>query len=516
MDTTADPESANAGAIRSTKRKFHQAFLVLDEAVSSAVSSKGTSDRLSPKRRMHMSGSFYSTLAKYGVKSKVQDTKIPEQLSKSAPNLFAILSRAASRTKKSQPYRLGNQTKPILPLSAATEYRPSSISSFLSRLVTYKLATYANKPPAIDAVAAAKCGWINDGKDRLVCGLCKSSWVVVGRNGMTREAAHALLEKQRVSLVDAHKDGCPWKRRQCDDSIYRVPLQPPATMLKELKRNAIALDPLLSGIIIMHPLTMKQLQSLNSIFTSLSLNEGSASRPSSPVQEHSEPSDNAILTALFGWSMISHTTFETSCRAPSSRASSVGPTMTPPRTPSISRFPYSPRSPTSPVSKLSTLSLNNKISSPENTLLCCPLCQRRVGLWAFAPRPTTSEHDTVAQGTANYTPTRQQQLQRPFDLLKEHRSFCPYVARSTVVPSLPITAPSATGPNQPNPNGHERITSASQVDAGKIEGWQAVLTTVLRYGIKERLAYDAVKAMVDGVKNGGGRDLLKYVRSLLG
>lgn len=94
------------------------------------------------------------------------------------------------------------------------------------------------------------------------------------------------------------------------------------------------------------------------------------------------------------------------------------------------------------------------------------------------------------------------------------------MARSTAVPSLPITALSATAPNQPNANGQERITSTS---TGKIEGWQVVLTTVLRYGMKERLAYgafdgqaddqelehrepmelDAVKAMVDGVKSGG-------------
>ena len=128
-----------------------------------------------------------------------------EQLSISAPNLSAILSRAASRRKKALPYTLGNQTKPVLPLSTATEYRPSSISSFLSRLATYKLSTYANKPPAIDAVAAAKCGWINDGKDRLVCGLCKSSWVVAGREGMTREAGkEGTLDSQLGLLYTQH------------------------------------------------------------------------------------------------------------------------------------------------------------------------------------------------------------------------------------------------------------------------------------------------------------------------
>ena len=72
--------------------------------------------------------------------------------------------------------------------SVASEYRPSSTSSFLSRLSTFKLTTYANKPAAIDAVAAAKCGWVNDGKDRLVCGICGVSWVVANKDGMNREA----------------------------------------------------------------------------------------------------------------------------------------------------------------------------------------------------------------------------------------------------------------------------------------------------------------------------------------
>lgn len=276
---------------------------------------------------------------------------------------------------------------------------------------------------------------------------------------------------------------------------------------------------------------MKQLQSLRSITASLSLgsslvscleDENSASRPSSPVQEDSEPSDNAILTALFGWSILSPSALETPHRASSSRACSVGPTMTPPRTPSISRYLHSPKSPASALSNLSTSSLN-KILSSENALLCCPLCQRRVGLWAFSARPTSGEHFTVPQDIA--PDPAGQQVQRPFDLLKEHRSFCPYVVRSTAVPSPPITASSATNPNQSNANGHERTTSPSQVriNAGDLEGWRAVLTTVLRYGMKQRMAYaafdiqaddqeledrepmeiDTVKAMVNGVKSRG-------------
>ncbi len=154
-------------------------------------------------------------------------------------------------------------------MSGNVEYRPSSISSFLSRLSTFKLATYANKPPALDAVAASKCGWVNDGKDRLLCGICNASWVVAGKDGMSRDAANALVEKQKASLVSAHKDGCPWKTRQCDGaycvpiqalpsfwlaSIYRIPLQSPTATIRDVKSNALALEALLQDVETKHPL----------------------------------------------------------------------------------------------------------------------------------------------------------------------------------------------------------------------------------------------------------------------
>ena len=108
----------------------------------------------------------------------------------STPHLAAILTRAASKTKNTFSFKFSAHThnSPAPTLPATAEYRPSSLPSFLSRLATYKLTTYATKPSSIDAVAASKCGWINDGKDRLVCGLCNASWVVVGREGLNRDA----------------------------------------------------------------------------------------------------------------------------------------------------------------------------------------------------------------------------------------------------------------------------------------------------------------------------------------
>ena len=68
------------------------------------------------------------------------------------------------------------------------DFRPSSTTSFLARLATYKLSTYSSKPSQVDAVAASKAGWTNEGKERLVCGLCKASWVLAPRDEMSREA----------------------------------------------------------------------------------------------------------------------------------------------------------------------------------------------------------------------------------------------------------------------------------------------------------------------------------------
>lgn len=69
-----------------------------------------------------------------------------------------------------------------------------------------------------------------------------------------------------------HKNGCPWKIHQCEgtilllscpqltalictaDSIYRIPLHSPATMVRDLKTNAILMDPVIKNIDIKHPL----------------------------------------------------------------------------------------------------------------------------------------------------------------------------------------------------------------------------------------------------------------------
>ncbi|KAH9856576.1 zf-C3HC-domain-containing protein [Lenzites betulinus] len=554
---------------KTLKRKLEDALQTLDEAVGPTSSSL---TRPPPPKRLRTARSIYSTLAKFGIKkdSRPQTpTGELEHLSKTAPHLAAILTRTATRTRKALPFRFGQSAKAGIPTSqSSSDYRPSSTASFLTRLATYKLSTYGNKPPAIDAVAAAKCGWINDGKDRLLCGLCGISWVIANRDGMTREAANALVEKQRIQLVEAHKDGCPWKTRQCEDSIYHVPLQAPLATIRDIKSRAVILDTVMSGVEVRHPLTTAQVQSILGIIASVSLpsptvlDDDSPSTPSprettpTPTGTRAEPSETAVLTAFFGWSILPPAPTTEPMRTPSiSRATSVIPS-TPSRN-AISRAPsVAPSTPLSatprpPLRSQSTISLRSHLSAgvsahADTTLLHCTLCQRRVGLWAFLPK---GEDAPMSEGGSTEGSGATKPQTRPLDILREHRPYCPYVVRSTMIPSMPSPTPATPVAQQ---KGHQHSPSAASFSStispatlvnpqtGAIEGWRAVMTVVSRYGALQRqrlglnrapsmrmgdssdsgesgeTQVDPIEAMVADVKNRGGRDLLKYVKGLLG
>ncbi|KAK1231835.1 hypothetical protein PQX77_005049 [Marasmius sp. AFHP31] len=539
MNGDSSTVSSEFSTMRATKRKLDDAFYRLD----AAVTPKETTDEQPPRKRPLLSQSIYSTLTKYGIKSKeAESSKGPlrnfSSLSKSAPHLSAILTRAATRTRE----RLSKSSSPGPPVSTTADYRPSSIPSFLNRLSTFKLSTYGNKPPQIDAVAASKCGWTNDGKDRLVCGICGVSWVVAGREGMSREAGKKQTLSSRSNANNSWmltNPGVPGRHDNATykDLIYRIPLQSPAATVRELKTNASILDPILQSVEIKHPLTPSQLASLQAAITS--------AEPAPDPEENSDqltnetppspPSMTAVLTALFGWAPAPERPRTTSL----SRSTSRLPTAS--STPSLSRA--SSLAPSSTPSILRDAA--SKAKARDTSLLHCALCQRRIGMWAFVSQtasttPTPADDSTPAPQTSKPPAPKQRQ----FDLLKEHRSYCPYVVRSTVVPTLPSTSISTASLPQPRSgSGHVRSSSStSQLSTsgvnGPIEGWRAVLTVALRYRMVQRRkssrrvvqgieegssdhgddmdAEDGVNAMLEGVKTRGGKDLLKYVKGLLG
>jgi hypothetical protein len=264
--------------------------------------------------------------------------------------------------------------------------------------------------------------------------------------------------------------------------------------------------------------TTTQIQTLRKVLASLPStspsiedhdeNSTAASRfPLTPTP--AEPSETAALTSLFGWSIAPSASEQAS---PSSLPRTASVSSSRPGTPT----PGPPR----PLLRSGTVSAKR-----DTSLLHCALCQRRVGLWAFGPsarsplpslarRNTISSTENVTESGASLPPPRPPQ--RQFDLLREHRSYCPYVVRSTFIPSLPVFA-----------NGPSRSTvSLNGQNDGALEGWRAVLAVVLRYGMSRRHRtglrnptdmqeggqlddadppgdLDGVEAMVAGVKTRG-------------
>jgi len=171
----------------------------------------------SPSKRPATGKSIYASLSKYGFLGKDKDHEFVscrfspatrmlnplmcgdrKQHPSRTPKLSSLLSRSRlHKLERSSSHPGGAHPHISLPqaLSSRPPYRPTSTHDFLTRLSTFKLSTYRDKPRIIDAVAAAKCGWRNDGQDRLVCDNCSAAWVVGPTSGMSRDAGigHHLL-----------------------------------------------------------------------------------------------------------------------------------------------------------------------------------------------------------------------------------------------------------------------------------------------------------------------------------
>lgn len=222
--------------------------------------------------------------------------------------------------------------------------------------------------------------------------------------------------------------------------------------------------------------------------TTFSESEGRSSPSPSSVSvagrenegDNVEPSETAALTALFGWMLPPQPTEEKPTqKTPSailsrSRASSVislrnGRSTTPQHPPSISRREsHSPTSASVGLSAVPPSTTYTPQQKRDASLLYCKMCQRRVGLWAFGPH-------AVEKGN---------RPQRQFDLLREHRPYCPYVVRSTIVPSFPTPGHNAVL-NGANGNGSLRGVP--------IEGWRALLSIVLK--AKKRSFYGSSRSI---------------------
>ncbi|KAI6160162.1 hypothetical protein EDD17DRAFT_1605511 [Pisolithus thermaeus] len=98
--------------------------------------------------------------------------------------------------------------------------------------------------------------------------------------------------------------GCPWKMRQCDDSVYSVSLESSNFTARDLRTTAVAPGPIASKIAIKHPLVCGleyiPARSTASVPT-LPSGDPAAMQVDECATPTSELSDTPFVVALFGW-----------------------------------------------------------------------------------------------------------------------------------------------------------------------------------------------------------------------
>lgn len=166
------------------------------------------------------------------------------------------------------------------------------------------------------------------------------------------------------------------------------------------------------------------------------------------------PSETSCILAFFGWDTIS----------PSMALLSTGPP---------------------------TAVNEHQLASPSRGLMVCSLCQRQIPIWNFVSS-TTANRPMDSSGT-------RQHRARAFDVLREHRTHCPYVVKTTPSPSLaPVSIPYTR-------NGEANVWDmALSPSMELLEGWRAHLNILLRSDWRRISEYASLGGKQGNIGEGSG------------
>lgn len=128
------------------------------------------------------------------------------------------------------------------------KYAPWDRVAFLKRLKSFSnLTEWTPKPPKVNEVAWAKRGWVCQKAERVRCCLCNVE-VLVKLNRkevdgkeepvyIAQNIEDALVEKYVELIITSHNEDCLWRKRGCDDSIFKMPLTNTPVTLHNLRER---------------------------------------------------------------------------------------------------------------------------------------------------------------------------------------------------------------------------------------------------------------------------------------
>ena len=368
-------------ALSTTKRKFSQ----LLESISSPSSASIPS---SAHRHVPSATS-----------PKIADSPAKRPRTSQQSHLHAVNAMATSTSLRSTlKTPLVSKVTVTATSNSLSNFAPWDRGQFLGRLETFRhVDRWTGKPDSVNEVQWAKRGWSCVGRERVRCkGGCEREVVVMLEEfspSNTSEPDHAegklpdgdsdeedwrekayeeLVEKYTGMIVSEHEASCLWRRKGCDDTVYRLPLANQATAISHLRDRYVSLASTKSDLPseLTYPshvkldIFTKQAQTLLSkpplaMQPQVSPNANNeASSAAQNVPELADISPSALILALFGWQADAE-----------------------------------------------------HISG----LVTCKACFRRLGLWLFcAP---AAEPSTVPSQAA---------MMR-LDVVGEHRDYCPWI-----------------------------------------------------------------------------------------
>lgn len=263
----------------------------------------------------------------------------------------------------------------------APRYCPGDRDQLIRRLGTFQeLTEWTPKPDTVNEIEWAKRGWMCVGKERVRCTLCNKELVVKVNTReeegkevsvlVPSEIEEALVKKFAELILDAHQDGCLWRKRGCDDSLLRLSLASPQTALPSLRQRYDELCARPAFLPYLFNLRLPPTFSLETVKSQLapkfftdppppSSSSNSKTVSSSPAQIE----DVALALALTGWQ-----------------------------------------------------GLTNPRIGPVPNSASCATCLRRLGLWMFKSREVDEATGEI------FVPAPMDHL----DPVREHRFFCPW------------------------------------------------------------------------------------------
>ena len=346
-------------AMNSTKRKFN--------ALLNGIGNKSTTSLSTPEDddEMGRSKSLDRILKKQRVTTAGTRIII-------ANSPLAVPSKSKVVHKKSPSH--ANVTNVEVP---TPKYAPWDRAAFLERLSSFtRLTEWMPKPDRANEVEWAKRGWVLQKEERVRCSLCNvevkvklNEKEVDGKNSYIYNASSidkALVDKYVELIITSHDEHCMWRKKGCDDTIFKLPLNDGPITLGNIRQRYGELSARKATLPYDFNIRVPDCVDLDTVMSYLPkkffTNIPNLGDPK-PPPEMTEINKVALKLALFGWQGHTH----------------------PP-------------------------------AGDQPGSISCKSCFRTLGLWLFKSKevcPITGKE--IAPATMSC-----------LDVVKEHRAYCPW------------------------------------------------------------------------------------------